>query len=77
MMYLTYVVRQQPGIAQIYFSDPTKRSRADVDSSNASLRGTLKSLQVSDFGLHFLVWFCSSSRPFICTRDSVLPLSNI
>ncbi|KAG2051581.1 hypothetical protein BDR06DRAFT_938883 [Suillus hirtellus] len=41
--------REWPGIAQIYFSDPTKRSRADVDSSNASLRGTLKSLQSSLF----------------------------
>jgi ubiquitin conjugation factor E4 B len=29
-----------------YFSDPEKRSRDDIDSSNASLRGTLKSLQV-------------------------------
>ncbi|KAG2066491.1 hypothetical protein BDR04DRAFT_1106685 [Suillus decipiens] len=41
--------REWPGIAQTYFSDPTKRSRADVDSSNASLRGTLKSLQSSLF----------------------------
>ncbi|KAG1881945.1 ubiquitin elongating factor core-domain-containing protein [Suillus tomentosus] len=41
--------REWPGIAQIYFSDPTKRSRVDVDSSNASLRGTLKSLQSSLF----------------------------
>ncbi|KAG1809022.1 ubiquitin elongating factor core-domain-containing protein [Suillus variegatus] len=41
--------REWPGIAQIYFSEPTKRSRADVDSSNASLRGTLKSLQSSLF----------------------------
>lgn len=55
MTCLTYVVRQQPGIAQTYFSDPTKRSRADIESSNASLRGTLKSLQASDFGPCFLV----------------------
>jgi ubiquitin conjugation factor E4 B len=41
--------REWPGIAQTYFSDPTKRSRADVESSNASLRGTLKSLQSSLF----------------------------
>ena len=37
----------QPSIAQAYFSDPEKRSRTDIESSNASLRGTLKSLQVS------------------------------
>jgi len=36
----------QPGIAQMYFSDPDNRSRSDIDSSFASLRGTLKSLQV-------------------------------
>ncbi|KAG1833993.1 ubiquitin elongating factor core-domain-containing protein [Suillus subalutaceus] len=41
--------REWPGIAQTYFSDPTNRSRADVESSNASLRGTLKSLQSSLF----------------------------
>ena len=34
-------------IATTYFSDPEKRTQADVDSSNASLRGTLRSLQVS------------------------------
>ncbi|OAX40417.1 hypothetical protein K503DRAFT_791386 [Rhizopogon vinicolor AM-OR11-026] len=41
--------REWPAITQTYFSDPTKRTRADVDSSNASLRGTLKSLQSSLF----------------------------
>ncbi|KAG2045883.1 hypothetical protein BDR06DRAFT_965538, partial [Suillus hirtellus] len=41
--------REWPGIAQIYSSDRTKCSRADVDSWNASLRGTLKSLQSSLF----------------------------
>ncbi|KAG2356286.1 ubiquitin elongating factor core-domain-containing protein [Suillus spraguei] len=45
--------REWPGIAQTYFSDPTKRSRADVDSSNASLRGTLKSLQARDRVLEY------------------------
>ena len=40
-------IRPQPAIAQTYFSNPEKRTRADIDSSNASLRGTLKSLQVS------------------------------
>ncbi|KII86779.1 hypothetical protein PLICRDRAFT_43444 [Plicaturopsis crispa FD-325 SS-3] len=41
--------REWPTIAQSYFSEPEKRSRTDVDSSNASLRGTLKSLQGSLF----------------------------
>lgn len=36
----------QPGIAEVYFSEPEKRQRNDIDSSFASLRGTLKSLQV-------------------------------
>lgn len=36
----------QPTIPQAYFSDPEKRSRDDIESSFASLRGTLKSLQV-------------------------------
>ncbi|KAJ3503365.1 hypothetical protein NLJ89_g8468 [Agrocybe chaxingu] len=38
-----------PGIAHTYFSEPDKRTRDDVESSNASLRGTLKSLQTSLF----------------------------
>ncbi|KAJ7095825.1 ubiquitin elongating factor core-domain-containing protein [Mycena belliarum] len=41
--------REWPGIAQTYFSEPDKRTRDDIDSSNASLRGTLKSLQSSLF----------------------------
>jgi ubiquitin conjugation factor E4 B len=41
--------REWPSIAQTYFSDPEKRSRTDIESSNASLRGTLKSLQSSLF----------------------------
>ena len=36
-----------PTIPETYFGDLDKRSRADVESSTASLRGTLKSLQVS------------------------------
>ena len=50
----------QPTIAQTYFSDPDNRSRADIESSFASLRGTMKSLQVCSllfwsvvFGLDF------------------------
>ncbi|KAF8158117.1 ubiquitin elongating factor core-domain-containing protein [Crassisporium funariophilum] len=38
-----------PGIAQTYFSDPERRTRDDIESSFASLRGTLKSLQSSLF----------------------------
>ncbi|KAF8139503.1 ubiquitin elongating factor core-domain-containing protein [Mycena galopus ATCC 62051] len=41
--------REWPGIAVAYFSEPDKRSRDDIESSNASLRGTLKSLQSSLF----------------------------
>ena len=39
----------QPQVASTYFSDPLKRTRRDVDTSNASLRGTLQSLQPSLF----------------------------
>ena len=35
-----------PTIAETYFGDLDKKSHADVESSTASLRGTLKSLQV-------------------------------
>ncbi|KAJ7212066.1 ubiquitin conjugation factor E4, partial [Mycena pura] len=41
--------REWPSIAQAYFSDPDKRTRDDIESSNASLRGTMKSLQSSLF----------------------------
>ncbi|KAF8631028.1 hypothetical protein AX15_002639 [Amanita polypyramis BW_CC] len=41
--------REWPGIAKMYFSEPEKRLRNDIDSSFASLRGTLKSLQSSLF----------------------------
>ncbi|KIJ54955.1 hypothetical protein M422DRAFT_153298 [Sphaerobolus stellatus SS14] len=37
--------REWPQIAPTYFSNPTKRTRQDVDSSNISLRGTLHNLQ--------------------------------
>ncbi|KAG6816241.1 hypothetical protein H0H87_007478 [Tephrocybe sp. NHM501043] len=39
--------REWPALGQSYFSDPDKRSREDVESSFASLRATLKSLQSS------------------------------
>ncbi|KAG6812561.1 hypothetical protein H0H92_002213 [Tricholoma furcatifolium] len=41
--------REWPALGQSYFSEPEKRSRDDVESSFASLRGTLKSLQSSLF----------------------------
>ncbi|KIY63497.1 hypothetical protein CYLTODRAFT_493873 [Cylindrobasidium torrendii FP15055 ss-10] len=43
--------REWPGIAKTYFSEPDKKTRGDVESSNASLRGTLKTLQGSLFGV--------------------------
>ncbi|KAF4617286.1 hypothetical protein D9613_006110 [Agrocybe pediades] len=42
-------MQEWPAIGHSYFSEPEKRSRADVESSFASLRGTLKSLQTSLF----------------------------
>jgi ubiquitin conjugation factor E4 B len=38
--------REWPSIAQAYFLDVENRPRVDIESSTASLRGTLKSLQV-------------------------------
>ncbi|KAF8964409.1 ubiquitin elongating factor core-domain-containing protein [Flammula alnicola] len=38
-----------PKIALTYFSEPERRSRDDIESTYASLRGTLKSLQTSLF----------------------------
>ncbi|KAH8114701.1 ubiquitin elongating factor core-domain-containing protein [Phellopilus nigrolimitatus] len=49
LMRLSVFGREWPTIAHAYFSEPEKRTRADVESSNASLRGTLKSLQSSLF----------------------------
>lgn len=43
--------REWPYIAETYFSDPSNRSRSDVESSYASLRGTVKSLQSSLFSI--------------------------
>ncbi|KAJ6585038.1 ubiquitin elongating factor core-domain-containing protein [Mycena capillaripes] len=59
--------REWPSIAQAYFSDPDKRSRDDVDSSNASLRGTLKSLQSSLFQI-----FNTLVRASAESREAVL-----
>ncbi|KAG6897645.1 hypothetical protein C0992_012624 [Termitomyces sp. T32_za158] len=41
--------REWPALGTSYFSDSEKRSRDDIESSFASLRGTLKSLQSSLF----------------------------
>ncbi|KZT25406.1 hypothetical protein NEOLEDRAFT_1133784 [Neolentinus lepideus HHB14362 ss-1] len=41
--------REWPQIASSYFSEPEKRTRPDVETSFASLRGTLKSLQSTLF----------------------------
>lgn len=51
LMRLGVVQRDWPYIAKAYFSEVEKRSQGDVDSSFASLRGTLKSLQGSLFGI--------------------------
>ncbi|KAF8510860.1 ubiquitin elongating factor core-domain-containing protein [Gautieria morchelliformis] len=59
--------REWPQIAATYFSDPLKRSRQDVDTSNASLRGTLKSLQMSLFQI-----FNAIVRSSPASREGVL-----
>ncbi|KDR82849.1 hypothetical protein GALMADRAFT_238456 [Galerina marginata CBS 339.88] len=56
-----------PGIAATYFSDPDKRSREDIESTYASLRGTLKSLQSSLFRI-----FNALVRASTETREAVL-----
>ncbi|KAI6042671.1 ubiquitin elongating factor core-domain-containing protein [Pisolithus marmoratus] len=43
--------REWPYIAQTYFSEPSERSRSDIESSYASLRGTVKSLQSSLYSI--------------------------
>ncbi|KIO02810.1 hypothetical protein M404DRAFT_27705 [Pisolithus tinctorius Marx 270] len=43
--------REWSYIAETYFSEPSKRSRSDIESSYASLRGTVKSLQSSLFSI--------------------------
>ncbi|CAK5270237.1 unnamed protein product [Mycena citricolor] len=60
-------VREWPGIGQTYFSDPEKRSRDDIESSQASLRGTLKSLQTSLFQM-----FNTFVRASPTSREAVL-----
>ncbi|PBK97395.1 hypothetical protein ARMGADRAFT_987069 [Armillaria gallica] len=59
--------REWPGISQSYFSDPEKRSKDDIESSYASLRGTLKSLQSSLFQI-----FNTLVRASAQSREAVL-----
>ncbi|KAG6890617.1 hypothetical protein C0995_006593 [Termitomyces sp. Mi166 len=59
--------REWPALGTSYFSDPEKRSRDDVESSFASLRGTLKSLQSSLFQI-FNTLVRAGSEP----REAVL-----
>jgi ubiquitin conjugation factor E4 B len=59
--------REWPAVAKGYFSDPDKRSRDDIESSFASLRGTLKSLQSSLFQI-----FNTMVRASPSTREAVL-----
>ncbi|KAF9046597.1 ubiquitin elongating factor core-domain-containing protein [Panaeolus papilionaceus] len=56
-----------PGIAQSYFSEPERRTRDDVESSFASLRGTIKSLQSSLFQI-----FNTLVRASAESREAVL-----
>ncbi|KAH7915426.1 ubiquitin elongating factor core-domain-containing protein [Hygrophoropsis aurantiaca] len=59
--------REWPSIGLTYFSDPSKRSKNDVDSTYASLRGTLKSLQGSLFNI-----FNTLVRASPASREAVL-----
>ncbi|KAJ3770697.1 ubiquitin conjugation factor E4 [Lentinula raphanica] len=59
--------REWPIIAQNYFSEPEKRSPQDLESSYASLRGTLKSLQSSLFQI-----FNTLVRTGPSSREAVL-----
>ena len=45
-----------PTISETYFGDLDRKSRADVESSTASLRGTLKSLQVGRWHNPYAPW---------------------
>ncbi|KAJ3542484.1 hypothetical protein NMY22_g3494 [Coprinellus aureogranulatus] len=59
--------REWPAIAQTYFSEPDDRSREDIESSNATLRGTTKSLQNSLFKI-----FDALVRASPVSREAVL-----
>lgn len=59
--------REWPAIAKTYFTEPDKRSRDDIESSFATLRGTLKSLQNSLFKI-----FDALVRASPASREAVL-----
>ncbi|KAJ2929747.1 hypothetical protein H1R20_g7337, partial [Candolleomyces eurysporus] len=59
--------REWPAISKSYFTEPEKRSREDIDSSFATLRGTLKSLQSSLFKI-----FDALVRAGPASREAVL-----
>ncbi|KIK52087.1 hypothetical protein GYMLUDRAFT_50156 [Collybiopsis luxurians FD-317 M1] len=59
--------REWPMVTKTYFSDPEKRSRSDIESVYASLRGTLKSLQNSLFQI-----FNTMVRASPSAREAVL-----
>ncbi|EJD50679.1 hypothetical protein AURDEDRAFT_112253 [Auricularia subglabra TFB-10046 SS5] len=58
-----------PNIADTYFSEPEKRTLPDIESSNASLRGTLVALQTSLFQI-----FNALVRASPESREAVLKL---
>ncbi|KAF9267408.1 ubiquitin conjugation factor E4 [Marasmius fiardii PR-910] len=70
--------REWPKIAKTYFSDAEKRTREDVESSYASLRGTLKSLQNSLFQIfNTLVRASAESREAVLQYFSrIIALNN-
>ncbi|KAF7298968.1 U-box domain-containing protein [Mycena indigotica] len=59
--------REWPSVAQAYFTDPEKRSRDDVNSSFASLRGSMKSLQSALFRIFNIIVRASTE-----SREAVL-----
>ncbi|KAJ4465100.1 ubiquitin elongating factor core-domain-containing protein [Lentinula lateritia] len=68
---LSVFAREWPAIAQSYFSEPEKRSPQDLESSYASLRGTLKSLQGTLFHI-----FNTLVRAAPKSREAVLQYFN-
>ncbi|TFK28063.1 ubiquitin conjugation factor E4 [Coprinopsis marcescibilis] len=59
--------REWPAISTTYFTEPVKRSRDDIESSFASLRSTMKSLQSSLFQI-----FNAMVRASPDSREAVL-----
>jgi hypothetical protein len=67
----------QPSIAQTYFSEPEGRTRNDVESSYASLRGTLKSLQVQLFLSVFTLCLADACNPVINIPNLQYPCTGL